>query len=225
MSATSLCTPRWLDDHNGGAVASLNPGFALLGVEEAGHPRARRPACVRAAQIPGRQVPNDRAGGPHGDPGQTGGRPRAHAGGHRGAAVRRRCRRTTLVLPLAAACGSQHVGRPDARAAASTIFGGPMPRAWWPRAWTSKVAQRRLGHAEVRMALDIYAEALEKSERRASEALAARFLPVRLDTRPPEGPDRTPVDEGGRRPNTVRRARWTCDAKSDPQREVGQPTG
>ena len=69
------------------------------------------------------------------------------------------------------------------------------------------MAQRRLGHADVRMTLDIYAEALETSERRASEALAARFLPIPPDTTPPERPPRTPADDYGHRPTTVRRGR------------------
>jgi len=88
-----------------------------------------------------------------------------------------------------------------------------------------KVAQRRLGHADVRMTLDIYAEALETSERRASEALATRFLPPPPDSTPPNGSQGTQVDDNGDRGNTIRRARWTRDGDQDPQREAGRPPG
>jgi hypothetical protein len=88
-----------------------------------------------------------------------------------------------------------------------------------------KVAQRRLGHADVRMTLDVYAEALETSERRASEALAARFLADSSDTTPLDRPDRTVANDDGNRLDAIRRARWTRDGDQDPQRELGRPTG
>ena len=40
-----------------------------------------------------------------------------------------------------------------------------------------KTAQRRLGHADIRMTLDVYAQALDSAEREAGERLGARFKP------------------------------------------------
>lgn len=129
--------------------------------------------------------------------------------------------RQRVWLPACRAAGCEGAGFHDLRRANAT--------GMVAEGVDVKVAQRRLGHADVRMTLDTYAEALETSERRASEALAARFLPTARNTTPPEGPHRTTTDTDRARsehgPSTVRCARWTRDGKSDPQREVGHPTG
>ena len=89
-----------------------------------------------------------------------------------------------------------------------------------------KVAQRRLGHADVRMTLDIYAEALETSETsclggagRSIPARLARLDATKWTTPDASGRQWTPTEHA---PNTFRRARWTRDGDPDPKGEVGQ---
>jgi integrase len=125
--------------------------------------------------------------------------------------------RQRVWLPACRAAGCEGAGFHDLRRANAT--------GMVAEGVDVKVAQRRLGHADVRMTLDIYAEALETSERRAAEALAARFLPPSADSTPPNGPHRTLADEDGDQGNTVRRARWTRDGDQDPQPVDGRPTG
>ena len=125
--------------------------------------------------------------------------------------------RQRVWLPACRAAGCEGAGFHDLRRANAT--------GMVAEGVDVKVAQRRLGHADVRMTLDIYAEALETSERRASEALAARFLPPSPDSTSPDGSLRTPADEDGSQGNTVRRTRWTRDGDSDPQRAASRPRG
>lgn len=125
--------------------------------------------------------------------------------------------RQRVWLPACRAAGCEGAGFHDLRRANAT--------GMVAEGVDVKVAQRRLGHADVRMTLDIYAEALETSERRASEALATRFLPPSGDSTPPNGLHRTQADECGDQGNTVRRARWTRDGDQDPQREASRPPG
>jgi integrase len=86
--------------------------------------------------------------------------------------------RQRVWLPACRAAGCEGAGFHDLRRANAT--------GMVAEGVDVKVAQRRLGHADVRMTLDIYAEALETSQRLASEALAARFLPPEPDSTPPE---------------------------------------
>ena len=52
------------------------------------------------------------------------------------------------------------------------------------------VAQYRLGHADVRMTLDVYAQVTDEAHRAAAEALGARFLPGPPEQAPAPAPTR-----------------------------------
>lgn len=106
--------------------------------------------------------------------------------------------RQRVWLPACRAAGCEGAGFHDLRRANAT--------GMVAEGVDVKTAQRRLGHADVRMTLDIYAEGLETSERRASEALAARFLPPSWDSEPSNGPHRTRADDSGDRRNKATRS-------------------
>ena len=125
--------------------------------------------------------------------------------------------RQRVWLPACRAAGCEGAGFHDLRRANAT--------GMVAEGVDVKTAQRRLGHADVRMTLDVYAEALETSDRRASEALAARFLRPSPDSTPPNGPHRTQADDSGHQEDMVRPARWTRDGDAGPKREVARPPG
>lgn len=83
--------------------------------------------------------------------------------------------RTRVWIPACEAAGCSRAGFHDLRRANATGMVAELVDV--------KTAQQRLGHSDVRMTLGLYAQAVAEADRRASDALAARFfgLPARGD--------------------------------------------